>query len=317
MSLTGYLSEFSLAELFQFLEQGNKTGLLTISPWPRSQGEATHMICPHLIWFRQGRIVAASNHPDHQGLLLLIQQRGWLGDRAVFRLASFCEADAPLGICFKSQGLLNAEQLKQLFYIQVMKQVCQLFTLKEAKFYFDANATLANGEMTGLNAPAMEVTLAGLRALKDWSALEDKLPAPDSAIISVARGKPTLRLKQVEWQVWEYTDGTVPLTTIAEQLQLPLHKVQTIVFRLIMVGLVEELPLLVQEATVEGSQLNLEGFAPGPERLDTSPRSSHAPNHASDHTESGHHSNPKVKRELPMSQAFLQNLVGFLHQKGI
>ena len=32
MTITGYLSEFSLAELFRFLDQGYKTGLLILKP---------------------------------------------------------------------------------------------------------------------------------------------------------------------------------------------------------------------------------------------------------------------------------------------
>ena len=32
MSLAGYLSEYSLAEIFHFVQEGNKTGLLSIEP---------------------------------------------------------------------------------------------------------------------------------------------------------------------------------------------------------------------------------------------------------------------------------------------
>ncbi|HIK48621.1 MAG TPA: DUF4388 domain-containing protein [Thermosynechococcus sp. M55_K2018_012] len=32
MKITGYLSEFSLGEIFRFLEQGQKTGCLSIKP---------------------------------------------------------------------------------------------------------------------------------------------------------------------------------------------------------------------------------------------------------------------------------------------
>ncbi|HEY9598584.1 MAG TPA: helix-turn-helix domain-containing protein, partial [Cyanophyceae cyanobacterium] len=50
------------------------------------------------------------------------------------------------------------------------------------------------------------------------------------------------RLNGLEWQVWEYTDGSVSLKEIAKQLRISVKQVQQIVFRLIAVGLVEEVP---------------------------------------------------------------------------
>lgn len=246
MAVTGYLAEFSLAELFQFLEQGNKVGLLTICTLTEPDSAVRRN---HLVWFNQGRIVAAANSLDQQGLLRLISQRGWLGDRAASRLAQSCPVNTPLGLCLKSQSLLSAEQLKLLFYAQVMQQVCALFTLKDGWFQFDAKSPLPTAEMTGLSAPATEVTLAGLRALKDWSALADKLPEPSSALMSVVEGKPQQRLNQSEWQVWEFINGSVSLNAIAKQVQLPIEKVQQVAFRLIVAGLAEEVPLVSQPSS--------------------------------------------------------------------
>lgn len=241
MAITGYLAEFSLAEIFQLLEQGRKTGLLSICALAEAQPENRKN---HYIWFTQGRIVGAANALDHQGLTGLISRRGWLGDRAASRLAQVCSVDTPMGLCLKSQGVLQAEQLKLLFYTQVMRQVCALFELKDAWFQFDHKAPTPVSEMTGLSAPATEVTLAGLRALKEWDALQEKLPDPTSALVSIIEGKPGLKLNQVEWQVWEFTSGSMSLKAIAAQLHMPIEKIQQIAFRLIVIGLAEELPLI-------------------------------------------------------------------------
>lgn len=282
MAVTGYLAEFSLAELFQFLEQGNKVGLLTICTLADA---GTGSRRNHHIWFNQGRIVAAGHSLDQQGLLKLISQRGWLGDRAASRLAQTCGINTPMGMCLKSQGVLNADQLKLLFYAQVMQQVCALFALKDGWFQFDPKAPLPMAEMTGLSAPATEVTLAGLRALKDWSALDDKLPEPASALISAIDGKPQLRLNSVEWQVWEFTSGTMSLNAIARQIQLPIDKVQQVAFRLIVSGLAEEMPLVAEPPQPIAE----------PELVEVAPSVSH-PSSAS------------------VSQSFLKNLVGFLRK---
>lgn len=283
MAIIGTLSDFSLPELFQFLEQGQKTGELILT----ENLETPSATPQHHIWFRQGRIVAAADRSDHKGLLHLMQQRGWVQERVVSLLTNDHLKETPLGLYMKSQGLLEAEKLKLLFYVQVMQQVCKLFTLKEAQFSFTARQSLPMIEMTGLSSPGTEVTLAGLRALKDWSSLEDKLPAPNSALTSVIKGKPELRLNQTEWQVWEYTDGDLSLEEVAEHLQLSVIQVQQIAFRLIVVNLVEELPMvhLLKAAPTKEVEPVLGNTA------------------------------DKTPQNPALSQDFLNNLMGFLKKK--
>ncbi|PZV12008.1 MAG: hypothetical protein DCF22_13170 [Leptolyngbya sp.] len=258
MAVTGYLSEFSLAELFNFLDQGNKTGLLTLCTLSGAQPENREN---HYIWFNQGRIVAAANRLDQHGLAYMIGQRGWLGEHTALRVAQTCAATTPIGLSLKTQGLLTVEQLKLLFYTQVMRQVCALFALKDAWFQFDGKAPLPFAEMTGLNAPASEVTLTALRVLKDWSALASKLPEPTSAVMSIIEGKPQQKLNQTEWQLWEFANGTIACKEIAQQLQLPLEKVQQIAFRLVTAGLVEEVPLVTAMPAAKPQVLAVETAA--------------------------------------------------------
>ncbi|WP_017298556.1 DUF4388 domain-containing protein [Nodosilinea nodulosa] len=291
MSVTGYLADFSLPELFQLLEQGHKTGLLTICTLKEPASGDRHN---HHIWFSQGQIVAAGNSLDQQGLMRLIAQRGWMGDNAVSRLSQTCQIHTPLGLCLKNKGVLTAEQLKLLFYTQVMRQVCALFALPDGWFQFDPKAPLPSAEMTGLIATATDVTLAGLRALKDWKALDEKLPDPSSALIGVIEGKPSLRLNPNEWQVWEFTNGTVALADVATQLNLTVAKAQQIAFRLIVTGLAEEMPLIVAPPPAFLASTE-------PEELELSIASRSAPKTAAG--------------AAPVSQSFLHNLVGFLKGK--
>jgi hypothetical protein len=280
MAVTGYLSEFSLAEIFNFLEQGNKTGLLTLCTLLDAQSQYREN---HYIWFNQGRVVAAANRLDQHGLAYMIGQRGWLGEHTALRVAQTCDATTPIGISLKTQGLLTVEQLKLLFYTQVMRQVCALFTLKDGWFQFDGKAPLPFAEMTGLNAPATEVTLSALRVLKDWSALASKLPEPTSAVMSVIVGKPQQKLNQTEWQLWEFANGTLSLQAIAQHLQLPVAKVQQIAFRLVTAGLVEEVPLVTAMPAVLKSE---------PLAMETT-----------------------VTEATTVSHSFLHHLVGFLKGK--
>jgi hypothetical protein len=281
MSITGHLTDFSLAEIFQLLEKGQKTGLLTLC----AQIAANAKPQAHYIWVHQGRIVAAANRLDHQGLVSLIDQRQWVSDRVFDKLVHWCcPLNEPLGLYLKNQGVLQAEQLKRLFQVQVLKQVCALFQLKDAQFVFEPNAQIPTREMTGLSVPATEAVLVGLRVLRNWDALTDKLPDPNGGIVSIIAGQPHYRLDAQEWQVWEYTKGTVSLGAIARQLRLPVEKVQQIAFRLIIIGLAEEVPLLV-------GSLPTQEVEPLPAQLiDESEKQN-------------------------VSQSFVQSLVGFLRSK--
>ena len=238
MTLNGYLSDFSLGEIFQVIEQGEKTGLLSI------RDLFNHNSPKHYLWFRQGRVIAAANRLDEKGLPLLIQKQGWLSDTTYHQLYQLWPGVTPLGLHLKSQGALNCDQIRLLFVTQVMQQVCTLFKLDQGFFQFEANHQPSVAEMTGLSKPATELTLVGLRMLKNWAPLQAKLPAPSSGLISLLHTQPSYSLNQKEWQVWEYTKGTTALSTIATDLQLPLETIQKIAFRLIVISLAEELPMV-------------------------------------------------------------------------
>ena len=96
--------------------------------------------------------------------------------------------------------------------------------------------------MTGLSLPATETTLMGLRSLKEWKTLQSKLPEPNSTLFNLIAGQPSLRLDASETQVWSLADGSLNLKKMAEKFQIPIEKVRQIAFRLIVVGLVEEVP---------------------------------------------------------------------------
>lgn len=284
MAISGYLSEFSLPEILQLLEQGDKTGCLSIqdiSPQSSNEGQIFH------IWVKQGRIVAAANRLDGHGLVSLIQQRGWFSARSAIRIIELCSANQPAGLCFKSQGLLGAEQLKLLFGQQVLQQMRTLFELEDGKFRFESTTALPPGEMTGLSATTKEVTLASLRALPNWTMLNDKLPESTSGLISAVSGKPQLKLNHLEWQIWKFSDGSASMREIAKSLQLPIEKIQQAAFRLMSVSLVEEVPLIV-EAPVQSQDSGMQLMR---EEAQSNPLQS------------------------AVSQSFLNNLVSFLKGK--
>lgn len=307
MTITGNFADFSLPELLQFLDQGRKTGILYIEFVTTENQQPKKQV--YYLWLHQGRIVTASDRLDQQGLTLMIAQRGWISERVISRVVhiSSCFVNSPLGLCLKSQGLLQPEQLKVLFNSQVLRPVCALFQVKDAQFRFEPTPTLPLGEMTGLSMSATEVILVGLRALRDWSALEEKLPDPTSGLSGLMVKQPRIHLNAQEWQVWEFVNGQVSLKHISNQLTIPIATVQQIAFRLIVVGLAEEYfmvaasPTFTLEESLDGSLAEVSFPEPVDETLSAIKPRDKSPE--------------KPPAKPTVSQTFLKNLVGFLRSK--
>ena len=150
MSITGSLTDFSLPEIFQFIEKGHKTGLLSLRTLPESHRSPS----VHYFWVNQGRVVAAANQLNEQGLISLIQQYQWVSHRVVTKLAQFCPPNKPLGLYLRSQGALQIEHLEHLFQLQILQQICAIFQANDAQFQFDQNVPIPPKEMTGLSVSA-------------------------------------------------------------------------------------------------------------------------------------------------------------------
>lgn len=240
MTVTGYLSEYSLPEILHLLELSHLTGQLRLL----SKGSADEAEVKHFfIWFRQGRIITAFNRLGARNLVQLIHQRRLLSLEDVITLLRRSPVERPFGLFLKEKGVLTAEQLQGLFSIQVVRQVRSLFTLEDAWFRFREEPELPYSEMTGISIQATEVILPGLRALKSWTALESRLPDALSGL-SRCVSQLTMRLKTAEKQVLALANGKASLQVMAKQLKRPLSEVQQIAFCLINAGLVEEVPLV-------------------------------------------------------------------------
>lgn len=260
MTLAGYLSEYSLAEIFNFVHEGNRTGLLSISPDPNPD---LNTAVPHYVWFENGRIVAATSGLDGKGLLKTIEQRKLMPLAQIGSVETqLRHLPQPLGIYLKSRGLLDAEQLKLLFNAQTIAVVCKLFTFNHHQFKFDPDKLPINAELTGISLPAQEMGMLGLRVLKDWSGLSAKLSDPNYAIQRWSAQQPSFRLDRHELHLWNLADGETPLTQLAVRMGVSIEAVRQISFRLSSFRLVQEIPTELLQAPIS-EELAVPVLAPG------------------------------------------------------
>jgi hypothetical protein len=283
MAIAGRLATISLAEVFQILDRGQKTGLLTIQPTPD--------IKPYYIWLNQGRIVATAHRLDQTGLIDMLIQRQWVNDTVAAQLknlkpSQLSSLDKPLGSFLQAKGILQAEQLKLLFHAQVLQRICSLFKAIDGDFQFDAAALAPNAEMTGLSISTAEATLLGLRVLKDWQPLAMQLPQPQMALRKPPLSTLNIQLDSIERYLWEQAQGNLSLQEISSRITRSLDLVQQAGFRLVAVGLVEEVTVESVYKTVEA-----------------------APQEAIKQT------TVEASEQQPVTRSFLKNLLGFLRSK--
>ncbi len=244
MALTGYLADYSLAEILQFIQQGSKTGLLSISIEPNLAENIAGI--NEYTWFQNGRVVAHAKDLSSFGLISMLEKRNWVGTEASANLRVQSKTlTSPLGLHLKSINLVDVEQLRILFHAQVLQAVCALFKLPNAKFHFDDRASVSQikPEMTGMSVTAVEVSLLGMRSLKDWTYLEHKLPAPEFGLQRLQEALPEYKLDTQETQMFTTSDGKRSISELAIEIGISVRKAQEIAFRLTAISLLKEIAL--------------------------------------------------------------------------
>ncbi len=252
MKFSGHLSEYSLAEIFSFIHEGNRTGLLTLSP---DLSLATVPSNNHnYLWFENGRIVAVTSGLEGSELLTRIEQRRLVSQADIYPVTTILDRlPQPLGLYLKSQGLLDAAQLKFLFNSQTIAPIHRLFELKNSKFQFDPGRSPINSELTGINASTRDLGMLSLRLLKDWSGLSAKLPDPHYALQRCNLQQPNFELNRHELELWKLADGKTPLIKLAVKMALSIEIVRQISFRLSVFGTIREIsppPLPPSDSTL-------------------------------------------------------------------
>jgi Domain of unknown function (DUF4388) len=285
---TGYLSEYSLAEIFNFIQAGNKTGILSIEPKSESDNfpaivEELMLETPcYFVSFQRGRIMSIFHglKYENQDLLAAIAERQWIAAEQIQGLRKkLSQLMLPWGLHLKILNVISSEQIRLLFETQVISKISKIFEIEQGRFNFDPKAELNYPEMTGLSLYAKDAVLLGLRQLKNWSGLTNKLPNPNAGLQRLSSEPRGLKLENDERLVWQLAIGKMSIREIAAQLDLEIDKVRQIGFRLCSIGVMyevelESLPPPIEIATRVGG-----GSA-----------------------------------SVPVSTSFLSNLVGFLRK---
>ncbi|MCS6990112.1 MAG: DUF4388 domain-containing protein [Chloroherpetonaceae bacterium] len=239
MSVSGYFSDFSFAEVLRFLHASRKTGYLQTKPIVNGG----HDISPsYHFWFRGGEIVAVQNpRTSLSNALIQICQKS-REVASAFLTCADKTLSQPIGIMLKQHGVVEPEELQIAFNRQVLQPIAHHFLLDNAWFKFEVSTALPFKEMTGLSLSPIQAALNGLRRLKNWEPLKFKLPDPSSRLKRTSGSFIPYQLVSEEAYLWNLADGERSLSDLSSKLGLSVEETQRLAFRLIVTGFVEELP---------------------------------------------------------------------------
>jgi hypothetical protein len=288
--LNGYLSEYSLAEIFTLIQNDRQTGVLSIEPYldPASltviSGESTVEQSCYYISFKGGRIMSIfyGLEYENQDLLAMGLEKQWIPlDRVEELKEKLNGTTLPWGLHLKILEIISVEQIRLIFNTQVISNIFKIFEIHAGKFKFDPQAELSYPEMTGLSLTAREAVLLGLRRLTDWRGLVHKLPAPDSLLQGISTELQGLKLENDEQLVLQLALVKISISQVAAQLNMEVDRVRQIGFRLSSIGLMKE----VKVGSLTQNELT------NPVRINS------------------------VNTKVPVSTLFLNKLLEFLKQK--
>ena len=307
MTISGFLENFSLPELLRVIDLGSKSGRLILQV--RSAPKNPELVGLYHIWFQKGRLVTIINRLNHQSLVTQIENRGWLSEFVSQKIKSLYLPEFPLGLYLQQVKLLTEQQLNSLFQIH-LEQVYQLFEVPVGFFLFhDISLQDQSGkkrkipwlEMTGRSIRATEASLNALRLQKNWDIFAEQLPEASYAIERLVN-QPHFELISIEQKIWELANGQITLQAMANKINQPLPDVQKTAFRLIMAGLIEEVPIVVPSIN------SVKNF--GEPRIDSSPRLSSSNPFATTTSQS-----QQSNQTNELNTSFLKTVVNFLRRK--
>lgn len=181
MGITGNLETMELAELLQWLSQGQKTGTLVIDG-----GQVEKRI-----FFERGRIVssASSDPKEHLGHFLV--SHGYIDERQLAEAIRRQEQErALLGSVLVAMGAVAAEDVDRMLRLKAEEGIYELFGWKEGDFHF-IDGELPAYKMEPIALDVTGIVLEATRRQDELGRIRQTIPSLQAVAVRVSAELPT------------------------------------------------------------------------------------------------------------------------------
>lgn len=167
MGINGNISTMSLAEVFQWLQTGQKTGTLHLEG-----PNGTHKE----IYFREGTIISATSNDPREfiGQFMLYTRR--INEQQLGEALEKQKRDhVLLGKILVQKGILNQDELVRVLHSIVEEIIYDLFLWKEGEFEFKDDQ-LPDRELPPLALDITHIVLEGATREDEWARINAVFP---------------------------------------------------------------------------------------------------------------------------------------------
>ena len=173
VALEGFIRDFAIADIIQFLKQQNKTGILTID----SKGRVTR------IFFNEGKIAWATTPEtqDPQWVARFLVETDRISSSKIDPILAKSSDLPSIENELLNTGDLSEEELREIFDIQTKEAIFALFRRQEGKYSFEVSS-VSNRPSHSSSIEVDFLLLEGMRQLDEWPFIEKKLPSRNAVL---------------------------------------------------------------------------------------------------------------------------------------
>jgi len=173
VALEGFIRDFAIADIIQFIRQQNKTGILTII----SRGLETR------IFFDEGKIAWATTPEtqDPQWVARFMVETNRISSSKIGAILAKTFDLLSIESELIGTGDLSEEELREIFDIQTKEAIFGLFRLQEGKYSFEASS-ISSRPSHSSSIPVDFFLLEGMRQVDEWPLIEKKIPSRNTIL---------------------------------------------------------------------------------------------------------------------------------------
>lgn len=236
--IEGSLRNVPLADVFQVVTLGRKSGLLTVEREDR-RGR---------VYFELGRIQVAHVTPGvHLGEVLVRMDLLTAYEVQEILIRQDAEnAGTPLALQAIAAGLLEEEELRDALERQTLEVLLELLTWRSGSFSFSEVAGDQSQTPTGHSLDTMALLMRADGYLQEFR----EGSVEPSAVLRRIGDPSKASLPADAWELLAYVDGRRSARAVASEVDLPEMRAYRILFELEQAGVLSALPIAEEEPLV-------------------------------------------------------------------
>jgi len=175
MSIAGNLKTMELADILQWLSNGEYTGTLRVSFGGVEKS----------LFFRGGRIISCTSTDPKELLGHFLVSHGLITEKALAAAVTEQERSGRLlGEILVEQGAVAQDELESMLKRKAEESLYELFRWRQGQFEFIDNQ-LPSYEMVPISLDVNGLVLEGIRRVDEWDRMQEYIPSPLCVAVTV------------------------------------------------------------------------------------------------------------------------------------